>query len=735
MNTPHTPAPASRATYVCLALLVAAAAALYAHAASLHAVSVDEAVFGRASLEILHGDWSLSGWRVMKPPVVYYAQALSRGLLGETAFAGRVPGLLASLGILLLMFRVVRRWLDAPTALLTVALMVAAPYAVKHLPTGRTDALALFFILLSIDLVGRGRLWGGGFAYGLSFASRQLAALSFPLVIAFALLAAHLANEDATPPRKFAWRTIWRFFLGTLPVLAVVFVWSLFEKIPFAWLVNEIQGKKYAEGAHLQVGFVTKLQYWLTGAADFFVFSALGLIAVGGLVAGLWLVVTRLRGRWTARQNPGNAVLAMVAVFAAFFLLAHCLRFLTMYERFLVPLLPWAALLVAWPLARLVDKLGRGRTWPAVALAGLLAGSFVGPMAVVSVGARDMSPLHRPLPEDDVGPAVRWVEQNARPGALIYNRKLGPEFDYATFGTSVKHKQLVYEPEKLKPYALTKLGRDMFLFLGNKHDPAWRKVLDAELPPVFALEQVDAGLLQSRLYRLVVTERGGLEGGKIAWLDGDRIVREELTCASLGRRLQRGVIAPDDDSADAAFVWQVCDPTPEPGILAWQMGDFQLGKLRVTKAAFYFERPRLDWSALTLAHRLVVRETHSAHAEFLIEGDELARYIQRKNRNLSDIRVRPVGAELRVTATAALPIWQPEVEVTGSLTLAENQVRFVLSEAKVAGRAVPAFVRGYAEKLMNPAFTVDLRGWGLAPTEMRLAAPPANAIVLIARQR
>jgi len=339
--------------------------------------------------------------------------------------------------------------------------------------------------------------------------------------------------------------------------------------------------------------------------------------------------------------------------------------------------------------------------------------------------------LQQPVPEDDVPRVVRWLEDNAAPDAIVFNRKFGPEFDYATYGTRLKHKQLVQQPEKLKPYALSKLDRELFLFLSHKHRNEWLAFLNRDLAPVFHLEVVDLPLQRSDLYRVKVVDAGGVTAGEIAYLDGAAMVREPLTCNVLRRLFEQAL----SDSKPVAFAWQVCDPNATPGILAWQVGHFPVGGMRVAKAGFYYDAPRIDWSALTVAHRLVIHQSKRAHAEFMLTAEHLAEYAARKNKNLDNLKFIVESDGVLLRAQVKLPGWQPQLEARGSLELRGDHVYFRLREASLDGVRPPKFVLEYAEKVMNPAFKLDLRRWGLQAASVRYAAFPANAVVVTAQAR
>jgi hypothetical protein len=341
--------------------------------------------------------------------------------------------------------------------------------------------------------------------------------------------------------------------------------------------------------------------------------------------------------------------------------------------------------------------------------------------------------LHTPWPEDDVPVAVQWIERHARPGAVLFTRKLGPEVEYAAWRTSVKSQQLVEKTDRFGAIAVERLEHELFLFFSPTDERDWLAAAQASLPEGFALTPLDVpGLRVCRLYRLSAPAAVGVVGEEIVYWREGAVVRAPLSCATIGRLLHEALAGQPEAAGGVGFVWQVCDPTPAPETLAWQAGGFPAGPLNVARAAFYYEQPQLDWQALAASRRLAIRSTRAARAEFLIRGEDLAAYIQKKNKNLGNLRVAVVGDELRVYADARLLGRSFAVVVAGRIGLAGRKLLFRPDDAAINGVAPPKFLLSYAAKVMNPVFEVDLTSWALAPVDIAVTPAPDSAIVLTA---
>ena len=717
-----------------LAFLLIAAEMSYLQFAGMHEPIVDEAVFGRASLEIIGGDYALTDWRVMKPPIVYFSQAISRAVFGVTPFGGRIPAVLATLGCLVFLFRIGRRWFDEWTGLLAVAFMVVAPSVLFHFPNGRTDATTLFFVLWAIDLAGKKSFGWAGFAFSLAFCTRQLVAISFPLVMAFAFLSFYTSKDAlAANWRPYAHIT-WRFFKGTLPALVVLFIWSFFEKIPFAWLVNELQNKKYTIGEHRNLEFFEKLRYWLRGVSEFFGYDLLFAHAMVAVAAGCLVGLTRLGGKWKFRDHPKRAVIAIVSLFVVFFLLLHSAKFFNTKYRFLVPIVPWVMLLTSWfslEMLRLLTRFNRQVGWTVGAVFGVV---FVGATAWAQVSY--LKSLETPWPSDDIPVVVQYIDRTAPSGSILFTRRYGPECDYATWRTGVKQKQLNEKLAKIDQVAAQYPGRELFLYLNPKGDNAWRGKLREILDPIFELVPItDAGDLVGHFYRIKVNSQGGPIGDRIAyWLDGE-MVHEPMNCDVLGRLIRDALVPASEFQQVSDISWNHCDPAGDPGRLAFGIQDVRMGKLDVARAQVDYEKPLIDWPSLTMPKRFVIKNAQSANGTFTIDSASLAKFIRNNNKNLKDLEVEITIDGMRLRAVTDVAGRQFTVEAAGRLELMEDKVVFRLESAKIGSFEAPKFLLGYAEKMMNPSFKVDLKAWALQPVSISTKPAPESVIVLRAKQR
>ncbi|MBI1369461.1 MAG: phospholipid carrier-dependent glycosyltransferase [Planctomycetes bacterium] len=134
-----------------LALLAALTAANLLISIALHPLfSPDEGRYARASQLMLEtGDWIVpqtdDGPRLQKPPLIYWLQAAALDAFGNNEFAVRLPGALATVGVMLLTFFFARRQRDTLTGLIAAIFLGAMPIVMQVGRLANIDPVLNFF--------------------------------------------------------------------------------------------------------------------------------------------------------------------------------------------------------------------------------------------------------------------------------------------------------------------------------------------------------------------------------------------------------------------------------------------------------------------------------------------------------------------------------------------------------------------------------------------------------------
>lgn len=414
---------------------------LLLHRPGLHP---DEALYASWALRIADGsDPALLGVYVDKPPLLFYLLAGVFRLAGfggmaapdiaHLVLAGRLAALLASAASLALLWLLARRAYGPAVALAALALFALSPLAVRLAPTLFTDPWLLLWMLLSLWAALGGRAWLAGIACGLSFATKQQGLLLAPLLAAVFLAT---LRHPAHPLPASAGRLAWRWLNGFALVAALVIWWDSlrWHSMPSFW---DRSAQTYgAVGLALDASLLPRLAQW--GELLGYALSWPLWLALGALF--LWVLLAR-RGRAAPQPFTHGWFDRLLLVFVAAYLLLHVATSLAAWDRYLLPLLPLLALLLARGAVWAWRQLDAQRQRPAGGQGWLQAGVAAG--LVVGVLSAGYSAGFAPLPVGDGGgydgvPSVAaHVRAAEAPGAALYHQALGWHYNFYLYGAPV----------------------------------------------------------------------------------------------------------------------------------------------------------------------------------------------------------------------------------------------------------------------------------------------------------
>jgi 4-amino-4-deoxy-L-arabinose transferase-like glycosyltransferase len=355
------------------------------HGLFANTFQADEALFATwARLIAVWRDPLLRTQLVDKPPLLFYGQALFYPLQGPVEWAARLPDLIASLLCVplvgLLAWRLYR---DGRTAVLAAIILALCPLAIRFSPTAFTDPLLTTLLYASLTLtvipnrlrpgirlesgrrdssgdlgmtIGREGFWSFGVAiwrygspgmtavwagllFGLALATKYQALLFLPLVIGTAVLSG------------WHWR-LWRqWFLGLLPVLLLLLLWDVARTGAFSLWPTQISnygGLRLIWSWELAPRLAAWWQLWRLAwgtavvAGGFWV-AALYLLVIGNPLSVIGNPLSVIRYPLTDyRSRDWLFVLFIIAYLALHWLLA-----VPVWDRYLLPLLPLAAIILA----------------------------------------------------------------------------------------------------------------------------------------------------------------------------------------------------------------------------------------------------------------------------------------------------------------------------------------------------------------------------------------------------
>lgn len=304
----------------------------------------DEALFASwARLIAVWRDPLLSAQLVDKPPLHFYLQALFYPLLGApAAWVARLPNFVASLLLIpitaRLAWQLYRAWLPALAAALFIAL---SPYTVQFSATAFTDPLLTTLLAAALLFAARpgARRRDAGLSsllFGLALLTKYQALLFAPLLLAAGWM-------RGWPP------ALWRRWLGgaLLPV-AFLLLWETAREGPPIWAV---QSANYG-GLRLVYSWELwpRLEEWARWWQIMFGSPLLGFALLLALPVFLALLI--YDRDWPTAFD--QLFLLFVLVYAGL----HWFVAVPIWDRYLLPLAPLAALLLGRLGARVITFMG-----------------------------------------------------------------------------------------------------------------------------------------------------------------------------------------------------------------------------------------------------------------------------------------------------------------------------------------------------------------------------------------
>jgi 4-amino-4-deoxy-L-arabinose transferase-like glycosyltransferase len=472
----------------------------------------DEALFSTfARSAAVHGDWLLRG-PLDKTPLTIYANALSMTFFGVRAlpngvldldvhlgeFAARVPGTFASILLVAVMYRLARdlypgRGAGTRHGVSTLAIFLTAcsPFAIAYSATALTDGLMLFFILLALMMIARGRWGWGGLFLALGFASKQQALFSVPLLL---LVGWTTDKSGCKHPQSRSSVNVFRqltvLALPTIITLALLLVWDVMRAQPGGiWglaAVNNNPGRLIRSNEILP-----RLLAWADHGQAI---TGPGWLTVILMVLAMAAVGWRMKHEASRRATLVDVLLATYLIA---YLLAHWLVAFNTYDRYLLPVLPVAVLLMARGITW-VAGLAQSNMWILKRLTRFTRAALyfciVTPMVLnLGLSALDASE-RRSMGGSDLrkytGIDELAVYLNSLPlGTIIYDHWLGWELGYYLGAWNDKRRVYYPTPDDLSAGALLQPDRAPRYFPVPADQPV-RPWLEAVSNTGFAIQQV-----------------------------------------------------------------------------------------------------------------------------------------------------------------------------------------------------------------------------------------------------
>ena len=388
---------------------------------------------------------------VDKPPLLFYLQAIFYPLLGTpSAWVARLPNLIASLLLIPMVGQLVwRLYADERATLLTVGGLTLSPFLIQFSPTAFTDPLLLFFLFSALTaqtFAGKERL--AGILFGCAIATKQPAWLFAPLVAGM------------------GWQMGWRkrewvnAGIGFVTVALPLALWDGWRGDNNSWarLSQNYGAIRLTDWSDLGERWVEwgKLLA-LTHGSFLFGWLVILLLPIGiyylfrhdkerKLNKQLLLQTTKLYltvpRSWRCNSLPysvaSHRVTAFDRLFSAFllfYLLFHWFSTIPVWDRYILPAIPLAAMLFG----RLLSRLCRKSRRPTFVFGGMIL-LMLGLISPASIRARNGSYPIGGMPQADLGAEqiAQYLERYPY-GTVLYDHSFGWHWRYYLFDKTVYH--------------------------------------------------------------------------------------------------------------------------------------------------------------------------------------------------------------------------------------------------------------------------------------------------------
>ncbi len=444
----------------------------------------DEALYAGWALRILDDDPLLVGEPVDKPPLYLYTLAAAFAAFGPWEAVARLPNLAADMLTIALVYRLgARLWspADARRGWWAALFLALSPFDILFARTAFTDPMLVTFIIGALCAAVERRWLLSGLLCGLAYATKQNAVLLVPLVPIMGALVSFPRRRDA-----LSWGA------GLAIPLALTVAWdsARWPVRPGYWEQSALSYGGLALAAPDKWG--KRLLEWLNWARYLSGSPLLDLT----LVLGSGLSFASGWPRKCRQMRPEM----LIALFSVAYLLIHSIFRFSVWDRYLLPLAPLAAIL----LARVVTNLRL----------------HVRPVAIVLLCLAALIPgwraAHNGYPVGGEHWAYQGLEQvvdyllaNAPPNAVLYHHWLRWHYTYylnpRVVGTARAHDfELRWwrSGDHLRREAMRTRGRAQYIVL-----PDWRTLEPTAdglcLRPLYAAHRAD-GSVSLRVYRVEV---------------------------------------------------------------------------------------------------------------------------------------------------------------------------------------------------------------------------------------
>ncbi len=416
-------------------VLLTAGLLLRLHPLTANRFHPDEALYAYWGLQIATGaDPMLEGYPVDKPPAFPYLLALMFRLFGASELTARLPSLTASMVSLVLVEHIARRVYGKEAAILALGLLAFSPFDISFAITAFTDPLMTAWVLAGLAAAAAGRPLLAGALAGAAFATKQQGIFFLPLMALAGIWWERFHSKQDVPAAGKdigqVLRLWWvRGIAGFLLAFAPALVWDLMR----------LRRPEYFEQSLISYGGLSLAPWsewgeraanWAGWLGRFWGSPALNVLAILALT---WLVWNNLRAWRKSRLSAEAAFDLLTAGFSLLFLLGHWLVRFHTWDRYLLGLVPLAAVLVGRAFSFVLSRRWMQVRLPAaLGVLALLVLLVLSPAGQAALGAYPAGGDHGAY--WGIDQVAEYLRAHVPANAVIHHHWLGWHYLYYLYG-------------------------------------------------------------------------------------------------------------------------------------------------------------------------------------------------------------------------------------------------------------------------------------------------------------
>ncbi len=383
----------------------------------------DEALYSYWALHFLHEDPQFLTQWIDKPPLFVWLLGYCFEVFGASEASARLLNVGISTLTVPVVAAIARKEWTSGAGTIAAAAYALSPFAISYSPTAFTDPLFVLGGVLSIYTVQRRRPFWAGLCLGCAIMAKQQGVFFIPLTLAFLV-------ADSSGGRS-AIRDILRSCSGmALPISPVLYWDSLrWAVAPSPW---DLGVRNYgamelvapalwpARGAR-----IAELLWYLTANPVVWVALAVALAVA---------VLRPQLARRIVRERRG-IVAVLICGWLAAFLGFHMATSLPLWDRYLLPVAPFFAVLTGWIGARI---LANGSALLNRVAVGLWIVLLLPGAAQAARGDLPIGSDHGAY--DGLREAIVWLERQGHEGAVIYHQALNWHLRFYLYDSPIDYR-------------------------------------------------------------------------------------------------------------------------------------------------------------------------------------------------------------------------------------------------------------------------------------------------------